>query len=275
MFFVLSKLIWFVVAPANLLMLASLFGLVAIGLGWSRAGRVATTVGVVGLAVLGFSPLGALILRPLEDRFPAPPADMVAPDGLVVLGGSTDETISAARDQPTVSDAATRITAAVELARRYPAARLVFSGGSGRLLPHARTEAEDTRRLWIGMGVDPGRITLEDRSRNTDENARFTAALVRPAPGARWLLVTSAFHMPRSVGLFRAAGFPVIAYPVDYHTTDTGDDLLPPRGLASGLARFEIAAREWVGLLVYRVTGRTHDLFPRPDGVAEEPKPVG
>ena len=158
-----------------------------------------------------------------------------------------------------------RVTAAVELARRYPQARLVFSGGSGRLLMHPRTEAEDTRRLWIAMGVAPERITVEDRSRNTDENARFTAALVKPAPGQRWLLVTSAFHMPRSVGLFRAASFPVVPYPVDYRTTGTWEDLLPPRDALIGLSRFGIAAREWIGLAVYRLTGRIRVVFPEPE----------
>ena len=265
MFFVASKLVWLVLAPANILVLLLLIGAVALRAGWRRTGRSFLTIGIAVLALVGFSPIGALILRPLEDRFPQPPPDMPAPDGIVVLGGSTDETVSAARDQPTISDAATRVTAAVELARRYPQARLVFSGGSGRLLMHPRTEAEDTRRLWIAMGVAPERITVEDRSRNTDENARFTAALVKPSAGQRWLLVTSAFHMPRSVGLFRAADFPVIPYPVDYRTTDTWEDLLPPRDALIGLSRFGIAAREWIGLAVYRLTGRIHVFFPEPE----------
>lgn len=264
MFFVVSKIVWFGLAPSTLLVVLLLAGAAALRAGWRRTGQGALAAGVVGLALIGFSPLGALLLRPLEDRFPQPPADMPAPDGIVVLGGSTDESISAARDQPTISDAATRITAAVELARRYPGARLVFSGGSGRLLLHPRTEADDTQRLWVGLGVGPERITVEDRSRNTDENARFTAALVKPAPGSTWLLVTSAFHMPRAVGLFRAAGFPVIPYPVDFRTTGTWEDVLPPRSVTAGLARFETATREWVGLATYRLTGRTQTLFPGP-----------
>lgn len=264
MFFVLSKILWVFASPANALVFLLAGGLLAIGTGWARLGWSAAGLGLAGLLILGFGPLGALLLRPLENRFPPPPADMPAPVGIVVLGGSTDETISDARDQVAVVDAATRLTAAVALARRYPDARLVFSGGSGTLLLHPRTEAEDTRRLWVAMGVAPERITLEDRSRNTDENARFTAALVRPEPGARWLLVTSAYHMPRAVGLFRAAGFPVVPYPVDYRTADTSTDLLPPRELTAGLGRFDTALREWVGLAVYWMTGRIPVLFPGP-----------
>lgn len=265
MFFLLSKILWIFAVPANALAFLMLAGGLAVRsdharLGWGLAGG-----GLAGLLVIGFLPVGTLLLRPLENRFPPPSADMAAPDGIVVLGGSTDETISDARDQPTIIDAATRLTTAVALARRYPAARIVFSGGSANLLLRPRTEAEDTRRLWISMGIAPERITLEDRSRNTDENARFTAALVRPGSGTRWLLVTSACHMPRAVGLFRAAGFPVIPYPVDYRTAGTAVDWLPQRELTIGLGRFDVALREWVGLLVYRATGRIGELFPAPE----------
>ena len=265
MFFVVSKIVWFVVAPLNALVFLFILGQVLGATGWRRAGRTATWGALAGLLLVGFSPVGVLLMRPLEDRFPQPPADLAAPTGIVVLGGSTDEVISAARDQVTIADAATRVTAAVELARRFPTARLVFSGGSGTLLLRQRTEAEDTRRVWISMGVAPDRITTEDRSRNTDENARFTADLIRPKAGERWLLVTSAVHMPRAMGLFRAVNFPVIPYPVDYRTSGTWADFLIPRDAILGFGRFTIALREWVGLAVYRATGRIGALFPAPD----------
>ena len=108
------------------------------------------------------------------------------------------------------------------------------------------------------------RITLEDKSRDTLENARFTRELVQPRPGERWLLVTSAHHMPRSVGLFRSEGFSVEAYPVDYRTRGAIDLLRFFSTVGDGLRRTDTATREWVGLLVYRLTGRTAELFPAP-----------
>ncbi|MCW6509104.1 YdcF family protein [Lichenifustis flavocetrariae] len=264
MFFVVSKIVWFVVAPLNAMLFLLIFGLLCGATGWRRTGRAAIWAALVALLLIGFSPLGVLLLRPLEDRFPQPSADFAAPTGIVVLGGSTDEVISDARHQVTIVDAATRVTAAVELARRFPNARLVFSGGSGALLLRQRTEAEDTRQLWISMGVAPGRITTEDQSRNTDENARFTFALINPKADERWLLVTSAAHMPRAMGLFRAVHFPVIPYPVDYRTSGTWADFLIPRDATLGFVRFTIALREWVGLAVYRATGRIGALFPAP-----------
>ncbi len=267
MFFLLSKLLWIAAAPVTLLLLAVLIGSALAGLrrpAMARTGRRLALTGAVLLLLCGLFPLGTLLLRPLEDRFPTLPADSPPPTGIVVLGGSTDEVIAAARDRVTIANAGDRITEAVILARRYPRARLVFSGGSAALSGVTLTEAEDTRRLWIAMGVAPERITTEDRSRNTDENARFTKALIQPRPGDTWLLVTSAYHMPRAVGLFRANAFPVIADPVDYRTTGTIADWALRPDVADSLAQLNFAVHEWVGLLAYRATGKTATLFPGP-----------
>ena len=264
MFFLISKLAWFLVAPSHVLVLGIVVGLVLAGRG-SRPGGLHLAIAASGLLLgIGVLPLGNLLLRPLEDRFPQP-ADTGLPTGAVVLGGSTDEVISAARGQPTIVAAATRITAAAALAQRYPAMRLVFSGGSGALVFKPTTEAAVTRQIWRDLGVAPARITLEDRSRNTYENALFTRRLLVPGPDERWLLITSAFHMPRAMGLFRAVGFPVIAYPVDYQTTGTAQDWLPSADILRNLQRFDLALREWTGLFVYRLTGRTGELLPTPD----------
>jgi uncharacterized SAM-binding protein YcdF (DUF218 family) len=255
-----------VTAPATVLLLLVVLGTTMLALGtgrWIRLGHWCVGMGSVLLLICGVLPVGTLLLRPLENRFP-PPTDLAAPTGILVLGGSSDEKISAARGRVTIVDAADRVTEAVILARRYPEARLVFTGGSASLAPGDITEADDTRSIWIALGVNPDRITTESQSRNTDENARFTADLVKPKPGESWLLVTSAYHMPRAVGLFRANGFPVIPYPVDYRSRDTAADFSPSLDVANGLARFNMAVREWIGLVAYRLSGRTDDLFPGP-----------
>lgn len=264
MFFVISKLFWLLAAPSTVLL-----GLVAVGaallaVGRIGAGRGLALAGAVGLVAAGVLPTGALLLRPIEDRFPRPAADLAAPTGIIVLGGSTDETLALARGRVTIVDAADRLTEAVALARRFPAARLVFTGGSGALMGSALTEAADVHRLWLDMGVPASRITVEDRSRNTDENVRFTKALVAPEPGQLWLLVTSASHMARSVALFRANNWPVVPDPVDYRTHGDASDWRPSLEVPGNLRRVDLAVREWVGLLVYRLSGRTRTLLPAP-----------
>ena len=105
---------------------------------------------------------------------------------------------------------------------------------------------------------------LESESRTTAENATFTRQLVSPKPGERWLLVTSAFHMPRSMGAFRKAGFEVEAYPVDWRSRGWSDLASPFSSLSMGLARTDTAVHEWTGLIAYWMTGRSSELFPGP-----------
>ncbi|TGE01187.1 YdcF family protein [Methylobacterium nonmethylotrophicum] len=262
MFFVLSKVLWFLTAPSNLLLLLVLAG-AGLGLRWQRLGLGLCAAGAFVLLVGGISPLAGLLFAPLENRFPRFRDDGTPVAGIVVLGGGVETGLSAARGQLVLNDAGERMVALGDLARRYPQATLVFAGGSGRLTGDgAVSEAAVLRRHAASLGVAPERITYEDRSRNTRENAAFSAALVKPKPGERWLLVTSAWHMPRAIGCFRQAGFTVTAYPVDYRTA--------PRLLAfhatvgDGLFDFDIASREWLGLVAYRASGYTETVFPGP-----------
>lgn len=264
MFFILSKVGEFFVTPAHLgLFLASL-GVALLFTRFARQGRALASLGVVALLVMSFSPLGVFLTLPLENRFPPPPEDAPAPDGVIVLGGSVDENVSMARGRTALNDAAERVTALVELARRYPQARLIFAGGAATLRDAPFTEAEAVERFWREMGGEPGRLVYEARSRNTWENAVYTRELVAPAPSERWLLVTSAFHMPRSIGIFRRIGFPVIPFPVDYRTSGSWSEW-SLRGNAPEMLRLvDLAAHEWIGLVVYRLTGKTNALFPAP-----------
>ncbi len=205
-----------------------------------------------------FYPL--LLLRPLEERFPAPAADAAAPYGIVVLGGPISVALSLAHGQTALEEGAARLTEAAILARRFPDAKIVYSGGSDRL----ESEAAEARNLLVALGVDASRIEIEYRSRNTDQNARFTAALVEPKPEQTWWLVTSAWHMPRSMGLFEKAGFSVRAYPVDYRSFGDARDYWPDREPSRGLRLFELAVHEWLGLAAYRLAGKTDAWFPGP-----------
>jgi len=262
MFFLASKALWFAVQPVVLLIAGALLG------AW-LARRVrfarALALGCVGaLALVSLAPVGALLIEPLEERFPPPSPDMPAPYGIVVLGGAIDAEASAARGQTILDEGAARLTAAAALARRYPQARILYAGGAGSLWPSPWTEAPEALKLLVALGVDPARIVLEDRSRNTDENARFAAALVHPTPDQSWLIVTSAYHMPRAMGLFVKAGFSARAYPVDYRSFGDGRDWRFNPDPTRGLRLFDLAVHEWIGLIAYRVSGRIDAWFPGP-----------
>nr|WP_255575127.1 YdcF family protein [Caldovatus aquaticus] len=221
------------------------------------------------LAALGFytailaTPLSQWVLIPLEERFPRPAEAPARVDGVVVLGGMVDQNLTEARGLPALNGAAERLTEMVALARRYPEARIVFTGGQGSLVHGGLTEADVVRSLLAALGVPEARVTYEDAARNTHQNAVLTRVLVRPRSGETWLLVTSASHMPRAMGVFRKAGWEVVAWPVNYRTGRSlaawYDAPFPER-----LAQFETGLREWLGLVAYRAMGRTDALFPAP-----------
>ncbi len=264
MFFVLSKIVGFFALPSNLIATLFVLGVVLFVAGLRRGAVTTVALATVLLLVVGYSPLGNLLMLPLSERFPAWQAHGGAPDGIIVLGGAIDSDASAARGTLELDAAAERVMAMLLLARQFPQARIVYTGGSANLIADGAAEAPIAARLLESFGVAPERITLEGRSRTTDENAAFTRDLVAPKPGERWLLVTSAFHMPRAMAVFRAAGFNVEAYPVDWRTRGWIDATSPFDRLSDGLARADVAVHEWTGLLIYRLAGRSRELLPSP-----------
>ncbi len=264
MSFVVSKLLEPALSPSFLLLIVAFLGLWLVYRRRLWLGRSLLACGLGALAVVGMLPVGNFISMPLEDRF-AQPAPMPAHvDGIVVLGGAVETALTESRGLPSLNGAAERMTTLVMLARRYPDARLAFTGGSGSLAPGELAEADVARALWSGMGVPASRTVFEGLSRNTYENAVFLKELVHPQPGETWLLVTSAIHMPRSVGIFRRVGWDVVPYPVAYKTGWDWRVWSHP-SLGEHLDLLDDAVHEYVGLLAYWLLGRTDALFPRPE----------
>ncbi|NCO87086.1 MAG: YdcF family protein [Rhodobacterales bacterium] len=256
-FFVASKLIWALVRPESWIVLGLALSLLAAVRGRVAAARRwggLTLAFVLAVAVL---PLGDLAIRPLETRYPAdPPLTQVA--GIIVLGGGEDAQRTAYWGPPQFGEGAERFTAALELARAWPQARVLFTGGSGSLRDlgsGAMSGATVAEAFFLAQGLAPERLLFERASRNTAENAALSLALVQPGEDETWVLVTSAFHMPRSLASFEAAGWTgLVPYPVDYRSGGFGDGI--GWDLARNLLTLNTAVREYIGLVAYRVTGR-------------------
>ena len=265
MFFITSKIFEFFFAPLHFFIFLLIIATLLLYTKRSCLGRRLVSVSALALFLMAFGPIGALLAVPLETRFPAPPIDMPAPDGVIILGGAIDEKLSETLGRPVLIDAAAeRLTAAVALKRRYPEMRIIFTGGTSALTGSTYREADGVKRFWGEMGLNITEISFEDRSRNTYENAVFTRALATPGKDERWLLVTSAMHMPRAIGVFRKAGFSTIAYPVDYRTTGKIALFSAPRFSTRALSTVQFAAHEWLGLVIYWLTGKTTALLPEP-----------
>lgn len=266
MFFLLSKTLGIVLLPVNFLIGAGAIGAVLLATRWSGLGRRLLIISIALLAIAGFSPLGKLLLYPLEHRFPRWDTARGAPDGIVVLGGAIDPDLSAANGGAAFTHAADRIVAAAALGRQYPNARIVLSGGNANLISDdSPREADYAISVFDSLGIARERLTVERSSRNTQENAEFSKAIAKPKSGERWLLVTSAFHMPRSMGVFRQAGFAVEPYPVDGRVGGSAYLLTFSPISVEGLERTDIAVREWMGLFAYWATGKIGTLLPGPE----------
>ena len=265
MFYVASKVLGFFATPSNALPILILAGLLLMG--WHRGRRFGYWIAVAGVLLLtaaGLSPLANWVILPLEERFPVFQDDGQPVTGIIVLGGAAQGSESFAHRQLAVNEAGERVIALGDLARRYPAARLVFSGGGASLLTTDRAESEAVLAFADTLGLAPERLEIETESRTTSENAAFTRRLIEPKPGERWLLVTSSWHMPRAMGCFRKAGFSVVAYPVDFRTRGPEDATRTFAFVSDGLKRLDIATKEWIGLFAYRLAGHTDDVLPGP-----------
>lgn len=256
-FFVVAKAAWALLRPETLLLLAFAASLLLVALARRRAGLAVGGV-ALGLAlVVAVFPLASALYRPLEARFPPMPR-ISDPAGILVLGGG--EELGARPGLPQLNAAGERYVAAMSLAHRFPDVPVMFAGGAATLSGGTGRQAETSAEILMQGGVAPERIVLETRSRNTAENAA-NGLEVRP-PGTEdgpWLLVTSAWHMPRAVGTFCAAGWDgIVPWPTDFRGGRGGTGWR----FAANLDELNVAAKEWVGLLGYRVTGRTDALFP-------------
>ncbi|MBZ9756581.1 YdcF family protein [Mesorhizobium sp. ESP6-5] len=265
MFYYLSKIFWFFIQPLNLTIFLLLAGLLA---GMAGRRRLAVSGGVLAFLILALSAwtsLGAIMLNLLEERFPRPPLPEKV-DGIVVLGGGFEGAINLVRGGYELNSSGDRMVETAILARRFPQAKVVVSGGNGSLFFDGEGDADTAPRLLEALDVQADRLLLEDKSRNTYENAVFSRELVKPKPGETWLLVTSAFHMPRAKALFDKAGFPTVQWPVDYRTSGREGIGLFRDNAADSLQNTTVAVREWIGLFAYWLSGRIDQPFPTPGG---------
>jgi uncharacterized SAM-binding protein YcdF (DUF218 family) len=256
LFFIASKTVGMVARVETWVLLLLLLALAGLWRGRVRLARRAVGLCLLLVGALTVFPLGTLLMAPLERQYPPAPT-LGRVDGIIVLGGAEDLGAYAAWGETGFNAAAERATAGVELARRFPQARLVFTGGAASLVRDewSAGPSQMTRAFWIKMGVPEAQIVIEDRSRNTSENAVFTRDLVQPQEGEVWLLVTSAFHMPRSMETFRRAGWTgLVAWPVDFRSG--GSAWRAEWRLDDHLMNANIALKEYLGTLAYRVAGK-------------------
>jgi uncharacterized SAM-binding protein YcdF (DUF218 family) len=259
----LRWMLWSWASPSQLLFATIVVGGLLLALGRARVGRALTLAGATGLFLFGVLPTSHYLAAALESRIPQPelPARVA---GIILLAGSERPAASQAQGQPQVGRNAGRHLTTQRIARAHPEARIVFSGGPLRMLGKGPLETQPAvaAALFASSGLALERLTFDENSPDTCATPISVKQLVQPQPGETWVVVTSAIHMPRAVACFRAAGWgDVIAQPADYRVT-LGSWNADSFQVAKNLQLLDEAAHEWLGLVYYRLTGRTRELFP-------------
>lgn len=261
LFFYSAKIIWFLIRPDRLFLILLTTGLVLYYLGKQQTARRLLIVLLISAWTVSILPLGEWLSHPLNSQFATNPELPDRVDGIILLGGAVNIPRGDQWDQLELNKRGERLVHWLNLARRYPDARLVFTGGNGTLLEQQPSEASFIIGLIKKQQLDPGRLVLEDQSRNTAENVAYSYRLVNPRVGENWILITSASHMPRSVGLFCKQQWPVIPYPVD-HNSPPQIELefnFDPVALVDNLIW---TIYEWAGLISYYLTGKIDQILP-------------
>ncbi|MBB4576619.1 YdcF family protein [Rhizobium lentis] len=261
--FLISKLVWILGQPLSLAFLLVFFALLAGLLRWRALSLFATAGGALILCVTLYTTTGNLMMQGLEQRFAKPAADPENLQCMIVLGGAFENEVNTARHGIEFNGGADRFVEALRLAQKFPQSRILVSGGDGSISGIYEGDAAASERFFPLFGIGRERLIEERQSRTTFENAVNTKAFLASQGLSHCLLITSGFHMPRSVGIFRKLGIDIVPWPTDYRTDGQvrpGLDFTQPNLNAQNMAT---AIREWYGLVGYYLAGRTSELYPR------------
>ena len=266
MFFELSKILWAIAMPLNALCLLILLGWVVRKLIHDKAGRVMITTGVITILVFAILPIGPMMVTWLERQYPPTQELPEQVDGIIVLGGMFETYLSNTFKRISMNDQVDRMVCFADLVKKYPKARKIFSGGPGDFLHPGVTESSDAIRFLgrFAFELEERRIVFEESSRNTYENVVKSKESIMPQEGENWIVITSGYHMPRTMGIFAKQDWPVIPYACDLKTDGTYNPFTRMPNAVFNFEMLNIAVKEILGSIIYRITGKSAFILKPP-----------
>ena len=261
-FFFLSKTLWFFFNPINILLFLLLIGIIFHFFDKKKLYKIINIITLILFILIVILPTGKYLLWKLESSYSMPktlPPDI---DGILILGGGVNEILTYQHQQMSLNENVERLTESIDLMRRFPNAKIVFSGGIATLSKPKLTGIDVAKMFYTRMGVDINRIIFEDKSRNTYENFVFSKKFIDNKNNEKWLLVTSAFHMKRAMNVAEKLGLNFISYPVDFSLSkDFNFKYWYYANYSANINYFYFATHEYIGLIAYYLTGKSNKIY--------------
>lgn len=256
-----SDLIWLILAPSNIFFIFLVLVAISLLLKWHKFAQQLLLFTIILASLPAILPITDYLYQNLENRLKAP---LVMPnnvDGILVLGGALDWQTSESRQQLNTNKHAERLIAAASLAKKYPNAKLVFTGIYKENIANDFNTVANDKSLFAGDEYANREIIYLGNSRSTYEDILEAIKTQQPKQGQRWILVTSAAHMARAYLTAKNQGWTLTPYPVDYQSPKELKSK-PSLNIIKRLSGLDEVFREWGALIVYKKLGRTSQLFP-------------
>ena len=257
MIFYLSKILWFFFNPINLIIIFLFLGFIAKIFNFKKINNFLNFVSILIFIISGVLPTGSYLNYLLEKNFHSLEKNIKNVNGVLILSGATNPYLSKIHDQVNFNDSVERLTESILLINKHLNAKIIFAGGSGSLGNIKLTHADVAKKFFMDMGVDIGRINFEKKSRNTYENILYSKDIAKPTKDEKWLLVTSAFHLKRSMAVAKKLDWDFVPYPTDFKSDKNFQwSLIQSFNFLSNLSVFQKASHEWTGIIFYALMGR-------------------
>ena len=260
MTFLLSKILWILFAPFNLILLLIILASIFSFFKFILCSRIFYLTALLFFLTTGIIPSGAFLMYQLERDFYNQVSLPKTIDGILILSGATNPYLTKVHNQVSINSNGERLIESIILIKEYPKAKVIFSGGSGFILDYEFTHSEAAKIFYQNLGIDLNRINFEDQSRNTYENILFSKNIANPKVDENWVLVTSAFHLKRSINISEKISWNLIPYPTDFNQPIKFNWKFD-YNLLNNLVFFRNASHEWLGIIVYYFLGRTSKIF--------------
>ena len=260
MSFYLSKILWLIINPFNIFLFFIFFGFFANFFLRDIIFKITLFFVILTFIIIAVIPTGNYMFYQLEKKFHLKTILPEQIDGILILSGATNPLLTKEFDQINLNGSVERLTESIQLHKKYPAATIIYSGGSGSLKYPDLTHSYVAKKFFIQQQVNLDKIIFESKSRNTFENIFYSKEISSPQPNENWILVTTAFHMTRALNVAEKLNWEFIPYAVDFYIPKKFS-WKPSLNFIGNIYSMHSASHEWVGLVAYYLMGRTNKIY--------------